>query len=87
MGFDASSPREVLKLAFQEELIYDGEGWLRALESRNLMAHTYDEKKSQEAVFLIREKYFFLIKNLIVQFEKQTVDREEDSWTSGTLGF
>lgn len=43
-GVEAKFPREVIKQAFKNELILDGELWLQMLDSRNQMAHTYDEK-------------------------------------------
>ena len=56
-GFSPKTPRDVIKLAFQIEWLKDGEIWLEALENRNLMAHSYDETKAKEALFLIRTRY------------------------------
>lgn len=63
-GFKANSPRDTLKIAFQNGYIRNGELWIEALDHRNLLAHTYDEAKSNQARDLIREKYFFLLKDL-----------------------
>jgi nucleotidyltransferase substrate binding protein (TIGR01987 family) len=63
-GLKANSPRETIKLAFQNNYIRNGEIWIEALDNRNLLAHTYDEAKSNEARDLIRGKYFFLLKDL-----------------------
>ncbi len=57
-GFQVSSPREVLKQAFQSEIIKDGHTWIEALDDRNLAAHTYNEETAQKIDRLIREKYF-----------------------------
>jgi len=53
-----SFPREVIKSAFHYGLIQDGEVWMDMLEKRDLMAHTYDEKRFQLAVTKIKEEYF-----------------------------
>lgn len=57
-GYTVNSPRETIKLAFTEGLIADGEEWLRAMETRNLFAHTYEEHLSEEATQLIRSRFF-----------------------------
>jgi nucleotidyltransferase substrate binding protein (TIGR01987 family) len=63
-GFNVKSPRATIKTAFQTDLIEDGHAWVDALEKRNLMAHTYDEKRAMEAEVLIRTKYYRIIKDL-----------------------
>ena len=42
-GIQVTFPREVIKQAFQNGLIEDGELWIKMLESRNIMSHAYDE--------------------------------------------
>ena len=41
-GYDADSPREVIKVGFANGYIIDADIWLEALESRNVLTHTYD---------------------------------------------
>lgn len=60
-GVSAKSPREVLKQAFQTELIDNGHAWMEALEDRHLIAHTYDEATSRKVERLIKDKYFPLL--------------------------
>ena len=57
-------PRDVLKEAFQFELIADGETWMDMLEKRNLMTHTYDEKLSTLAFSLIHDRYLIALKQV-----------------------
>ena len=64
-GFLVKSPRETLKLAFQQEMLADGVIWMDMLEKRNLIAHTYDEKLAQQAYDLIVKGYFMPIKELV----------------------
>ena len=41
-GLKANSPRDTIKIAFQNSYIQNGELWIEALDNRNLLAHTYD---------------------------------------------
>lgn len=64
-GFiDVNSPRNAIKKAFEINLINDGHNWLKALEDRNLMSHTYNEEIAIEIETLIRNKYYPLLKML-----------------------
>jgi len=63
-GYQLNSPREVLKQAFQSEIIRDGHVWIDALDDRNLTTHTYNEETAKKIEQLIRGKYFPAIKAL-----------------------
>ncbi|AEJ20791.1 nucleotidyltransferase substrate binding protein [Gracilinema caldarium] len=63
-GFIVNSPRSAIQTAFQSGLISDGHLWIDALEKRNLMAHTYDEARAQEANDLIRNYYYHMLVDL-----------------------
>lgn len=63
-GYEIESPRNAIKQAFQAGYISDADLWLDALQKRNMMAHTYDEEDSKQAVSLIKEKYFSVLENL-----------------------
>lgn len=58
------SPKDVLRQAFQDELIVDGALWLKALEDRNLSSHLYDEAVANKLDQNIRTKYLPIIKAL-----------------------
>jgi nucleotidyltransferase substrate binding protein (TIGR01987 family) len=64
IGYNVTSPRSVLQQAFKDKIIVHGHEWIDALEKRNLLAHIYDEEQSQEAITLIRNEYFQLLKDL-----------------------
>jgi len=53
----AKFPRDVIKEAFNHELILDGDVWLDMLQKRNLMSHTYNEKNAELAFQLILNDY------------------------------
>lgn len=56
-GIDVKLPREVIKQAFANDIIADGQLWIDMLEDRNLMAHTYDEARALKAVSHICRHY------------------------------
>lgn len=70
-GFQAKSPREVLKQAFQSGIIQDGHAWIEALDDRNLTAHTYNEETAAKIDLLIHEKYFPAIAALHETLKKE----------------
>ena len=63
-GIVTNLPREVIKQAFANGLILDGDAWIDMLEKRNLIAHTYDEKNFETVFSLITQKYFQAIKQV-----------------------
>ena len=64
-GFtDINSPKKVIRTAFTQEYIKDGESWLAAFDDRNLVAHDYDEDIAEKVVVDIIENYYFLIRDL-----------------------
>ena len=56
-GIETNLPREVIKEAFANGLIADGQIWIDMLEKRNLMAHTYDEASFEQAYTSIVRDY------------------------------
>ncbi len=60
-GFsELGGPRNITRLAFQQELISDGETWMDMLNSRKLSLHTYDAYLLDEAFERIADKYLAL---------------------------
>ena len=69
-GFvDIKSPRGAIKKAFEIGIIENGHDWMDLLLDRNLTAHTYDEQKATDMEQLIQNKYFPLLKVLLVSFK------------------
>lgn len=56
-GIDVKLPREIIKQAFANDIVTDGQQWIDMLEDRNLMAHTYDEARARLAVGHICRRY------------------------------
>ena len=49
--------RDTLRLAFERELIHDGEDWMLMLQDRNLTEHTYNDESAQQILVNIRNRY------------------------------
>lgn len=59
------SPREVIKSAFQYNIIDDGEAWIEMMLSRNMLSHMYDEKQSRDIYSKIKNTYINLLLKLV----------------------
>lgn len=70
-GVVVSFPRDVLKEAFAAQVIQDGEIWIEMLNSRNLMAHTYEEAIFNQVVDNINKKYYPAIVQLVNYLKNQ----------------
>lgn len=63
-GEAVTTPRNVLKTAFQHQIIDNGETWITMLDKRNIMAHTYNEAYFKEIFAAIIDEYFTEIEKL-----------------------
>jgi nucleotidyltransferase substrate binding protein (TIGR01987 family) len=70
-GIDALLPREVLRQAFANGLLQDGQLLIDMLEQRNLMAHAYDVTRAQLALALIRERFAPALRTLAADLEQR----------------
>lgn len=51
------SPRAIIKIAFQCDMIKDEEKWLELLESRNILAHTYSDEDALQVIRKLKTDY------------------------------
>ncbi len=70
-GVEVKLPREVLKQAFANGLLPDGQVWINMLDDRNLMAHTYDDERALLAIHHICSDYLPAIKALQLYLEEK----------------
>ncbi|GHV75953.1 nucleotidyltransferase [Spirochaetia bacterium] len=64
-GFDeVANSKQAIRTAFQAELISDAEGWMEAIQKRNLASHTYNQAVLDESVSYITETFFPLVRKL-----------------------
>ncbi len=75
-GFvEIKSPRGALKKAFEIGILENGHDWMDLLLDRNLTAHTYDEQKATDMEQLIHNKYFPLLKALLISFKDKLSEK------------
>lgn len=58
------SPKIILKTAYQAGMITDEELWLRALQERNNVAHSYNEDIALEIVSQAKESFYTMFCDL-----------------------
>ncbi|HEK22182.1 nucleotidyltransferase substrate binding protein [Mucilaginibacter sp.] len=61
--------RDAIREAFGAEIINNGEVWMQMLQSRNLTAHSYNEKTADEIVEAVLNIYFDAFKKLEKKLE------------------
>lgn len=64
VAFATVTPASVVRTALRAGLIDDGDTWMKALEARNLMSHSYSRQAFERTVEEIRTDYFAIFKNL-----------------------
>lgn len=60
--------RDATRLAFQNELILDGEGWMAMIKARNQSSHTYNLEQAQTIAHDVIERYAALFAALRQRF-------------------
>ena len=64
------SPREIIKTAYANGIIEDGEEWIKMMLARNSLSHLYDEEKSREIYMEIKKIYINLFEKLNNKFSE-----------------
>jgi nucleotidyltransferase substrate binding protein (TIGR01987 family) len=68
------TPRQVIKDAFAAKVISDGEAWIKMLDHRNLLSHTYDFSVFEQAVNAIAENYLPVLERLHQCFSEKSAE-------------
>lgn len=63
------SPKQILKTAYQANMIDDEDKWLDALVSRNNVAHSYNRDIANDIVKRTKEDYYPLFQKLKEEIE------------------
>ena len=61
--------RDAFRIAFNRELLSDGDVWMKMIESRIQTSHTYHEEIAAEIAEAIVAKYFDAFEELQVKFD------------------
>lgn len=69
------TPRATIRAAFAANVIEDGENWMKALDARNRMAHTYNLKTFEIVITDIRREYLGLFDQLHLQLMEQALEQ------------
>ena len=71
-GFtDIAGPKKVIRTAFANDYLKDGDLWLEALDDRNLVTHDYDEDVAEAVVEYIVDKYQLMLSDLYFMLKKE----------------
>lgn len=57
-GRETRFPREAIKMGFETSIITDGHTWIHMLEKRNELSHTYNSNIAEQAVAVIKQRYY-----------------------------
>lgn len=68
------SPRAIIKMAFQCDMIKDEELWLELLEIRNVLSHTYTDEEPLAAIRRLKERYFAAFEALKAELDGGWLD-------------
>jgi len=68
---DVKGPKPVIKQAFRDGIIMDGQGWINMLDDRNKSSHLYDETIALEIFDKIQLQYFGLLTEFKNEITKQ----------------
>jgi len=63
-GIVCKNPRDCFKSAKANGLLTDETGWLRMIEDRNLLVHTYTMELSRQIFNKIKQSHYTLLKEL-----------------------
>ena len=64
------SPKIILKTAYKAGMIKDEELWLKALQERNNVTHSYNEKIALGIVMRAKEEFYDMFCELKIEIDK-----------------
>ncbi|AZT91007.1 nucleotidyltransferase [Caldicellulosiruptor changbaiensis] len=68
-GLEINNPRGVIKYAYQNGIIEDGDKWVKMLSDRNMTSNLYNQKISYKNYQNIKFEYIELFRKLLLKFE------------------
>lgn len=75
---DELGPGNVIRTAFQYNIIDNGSIYMSMLKNRNLITHTYKEDIAEEIYTHIKEEYMEELENFIENFDNKIVKNKEE---------
>lgn len=71
---EETTPRKVIKQAFESKIINDGEQWINMLVRRNLLSHTYNQEIFDSSIELIKKDYLSLLEEFFMSFKEKSLE-------------
>ena len=75
--FGQITPRSVIREAFACKLIKNGDVWMKALDARNKMSHTYELKKFEVVIEDIEKHYIYCLSDLYEKLAEAAMDTKD----------
>lgn len=72
------TPAAVIRAAYAAKIIADGEVWMKALDARNKMSHTYNFKTFELIIADIRAQYFAVLDALHLSMLEKVLEETPD---------
>ena len=73
-GQDLSSPKDVIRQAFQNGIIKDGEIWIEALDRRNLTSHTYNSQVLLQTLSFLKVDFYPVLVDLYATLKAKSAE-------------
>lgn len=71
-GVDCGSlPKNIIRKAFEAELISSAENWMASIDIRNKTSHTYKADVFEEVVNFIQKSFYSLVRDLYFNLKKE----------------
>ena len=70
-GFIVNTPKQVIRQAYQAEVIRHGEKWMEALKQRNLTSHTYNEDTAKDVLNFVAAQFYGIARELYFDLKKE----------------
>ena len=72
MGYDKlAAPKQIIRQAFQAEIIREPDLWMEALERRNQTSHIYNPKILESVLKFINERFYKIVRDLYYELKKE----------------
>jgi len=71
---EETTPRKVIKKAFESNVIKNGELWIKMLIQRNLLSHTYNQETFDLSIKLIKNDYINLLEDFYLSLKEKDLD-------------
>ncbi len=72
-NYEIRGAKDAVRCAFKNELIIDGDGWMKMIGSRNLGSHTYDNEIADKILNSVISSYYNLFQEFQLKMQSLVV--------------